>query len=360
MFQWRRNIYSIILKYIVVDIPWLIILLILIVNRGYSQDISIKPVRLMFYNVENMFDIYDDTIKDDNDFLPKGLLRWNETRYNRKINDIYKVIVAAGEWSPPEVIAFCEVENRKVLEDLIYGTYISKFDYSIIHEESPDQRGIDVCLVYRKDCIRILGYKYWIPSGIKKEEFTSRSVLYTKLLLDTDTIHLIVNHWPSRRGGVLSGEGMRKNISLMVRGKADSINQVTIGGAKIVIMGDFNSTPSDQEIQSLITPLKSSGFLINLSEKQAANGIGTYRYMGVWEMIDQVIVSRKLLSCKKGLYTDPDQVIVFKPDFLLVSDPKYPGFTPFSTYRGYRYQGGFSDHLPVLLNLKFSSPGQQE
>jgi hypothetical protein len=349
-----------ILKSIVADITGLVILLIFIVNKGYSQDVSIKPVRLMLYNVENLFDIYNDTTKADDDFLPKGLMRWNETRYHRKINDIYKVIVSAGEWSPPEVVAFCEVENRKVLEDLVYGTYISKFDYSIIHEESPDQRGIDVCLVYRKDCIRILGYAYWIPSGIKKEEFTSRSVLYAKLLDGTDTIHLIVNHWPSRRGGVLAGEDMRNNISSMVREKADSINQVTIGGAKIVILGDFNSTPSDQEIQSLITPMKSASSLVNLSEKQAADGIGTYRYMGVWEMLDQVIVSNKFLSCKTGLYTDPDQVKVFRPDFLLTSDPKYPGFIPFSTYRGYRYQGGFSDHLPVLLNLKVRDSDQQE
>ena len=356
----NRIIGNFIIKYFVKDIPVLGILMLLSASTGYSQDVSFKPLRLMFYNVENLFDIYNDTTKADDDFLPKGLMRWNDTRYDRKINALYKTIVAAGEWSPPEVVAFCEVENRNILEDLVYGTYIAKFNYSIIHEESPDQRGIDVCLVYRKDCLRIPGYVYWIPSGIKTEEFTSRSVLYAKLVFEEDTIHLIVNHWPSRRGGVLAGEDMRMKISSMVREKVDSINRLTAGGAKIVILGDFNSTPDDQEIKSLVAPVKSANFLVNLSEKQAASGIGTYRYMGIWEMIDQVIVSKKLLSCNTGLYTLPDQAIVFRPDFLLAKDPKYPGFTPYSTYRGYRYQGGFSDHLPVLLNLKVRGQVPQE
>ena len=98
-------------------------------TRAFPQDVKSKPVRFMFYNVENLFDVYDDSLKDDNDFLPGGLMRWNLTRYNKKINSLYKTIVAAGEWDPPAVISFCEVENRKVLEDLVYGTYLSKFNF---------------------------------------------------------------------------------------------------------------------------------------------------------------------------------------------------------------------------------------
>lgn len=328
--------------------------------RGFSQDVNLNPVRVMFYNTENLFDIYDDKDKDDNDFLPGGLMRWNETRYDRKINSLYKTIVAAGEWSPPEIVAFCEVENRKVLEDLVYGTYLSKYNFQIIHEESPDQRGIDVCMVYRKDCISCVEYTYWVPSVIKREDFTTRSILYAKLVSGSDTLHVIVNHWPSRRGGVLAGENLRMKISSLVREKADSINRGTPGGAKIIILGDFNSTTDDQEMGSLIASSKSGNLFVNLSEKQAAEGLGTYRYMGTWEMIDQVIVSDKLLTCRTGLCTDLNLAKVFKADFLLAKDPKYPGFTPFSTYRGYRYQGGFSDHLPVLLYLKQGSQDRQE
>ena len=208
-------------------------------------------------------------------------------------------------------------------------------------------------MIYRKDCAEILDYQYWIPSESKSEEFTSRSILYTKLVISTDTIHLIVNHWPSRRGVVLAVEGLRMKIAAMVREKADSIMERSPTGARIIILGDFNSTPDDQEMKSLIAPSDSGIFLMNLSESLAVEGLGTYRYMGTWEMIDQVIVSERLLTCKKGLYTDVKMLNIFKPDFLLRKDPKYPGFSPLSTYRGYRYQGGFSDHLPVLLDLKF-------
>ncbi|MEI6049856.1 MAG: endonuclease/exonuclease/phosphatase family protein [Bacteroidota bacterium] len=333
-------------------ISGILILIIILNNRGYSQAGGYQPVRLMFYNVENLFDINDDTLKNDNDFLPGGLLRWNLTRYNKKINSLYKTIVAAGEWNPPAVVAFCEVENRKVLEDLVYGTYLSKYNYKIVHEESPDQRGIDVCLIYRKDLADVIAYRYWIPSGIKREDFTTRSVLYTKCVINTDTVHIIVNHWPSRRGGVLAMEGLRMKIAAMVREKADSIMAKSSNGVKIIILGDFNSTPDDQEMRSLVSPSESGISLVNLSESLAAKGQGTYRYMGTWEMIDQVIVSDRLLTSDTGLYTNEENLKIFKPDFLLKKDPKYPGVSPLSTYRGFRYQGGFSDHLPVLLDLK--------
>lgn len=319
----------------------------------YSQVIELKPVRLMFYNVENLFDFTDDPLTDDNAFLPDGLMRWNSTRYRKKINSLYKVITAAGEWDPPAVIGFCEIENRKVLEDLIYGTYLSKLNYSIIHEESPDRRGIDVCLIYRKKVADIICYKYWIPSEINHNDFNSRSVLYAKLLIGSDTIHLFLNHWPSRRGGVLSGEDYRIRIADMIKAKTDSIMEIDPAGAKIIISGDFNCNPDDKVIKSLICSADSTRSMIDLSDSLYNHGFGTYRYLGTWEMIDQVIVSAKLLSANSGIYTEPKLLRIFKPDFLLKKDTKYPGSSPFSTYKGYKYQGGYSDHLPVLLDLNF-------
>jgi endonuclease/exonuclease/phosphatase family metal-dependent hydrolase len=340
---------------IVPEISFALLLLILSFNKGYSQVERSQPVRIMFYNVENFFDIYDDSITDDNGFLPDGLMRWNLDRYNKKTNSLYKTILAAGEWEPPAIIAFCEIENRKVLEDLIFGTYLSKYNYSIIHEESPDRRGIDVCLIYRKKLANVILYRYWIPKDITRKEFNSRSVLYTKILIGSDTIHLIVNHWPSRRGGVLAGENYRQRIASMVREKVDSLFELTRSEARIIILGDFNSTPDDEAIKSLVWSADTCKELINMSERLDNNGSGTYRYNGTWEMIDQVIVSRKLLVCREGLCTEPNMIKIFKPDFLLKKDPKYPGKSPFSTYRGYKYQGGFSDHLPVLIDLKFRS-----
>ncbi len=177
----------------------------------------------MFYNVENLFDTYNDTLRDDEEFLPGGLRRWNNSRYIKKINSVYKTVIAAGEWSPPAVIAFCEVENRKVLEDLIHKTYLSRYPYGIIHEESPDERGIDVCLIFRKDIVQIIDYRSWIPADEKGQDFNTRSVLYTKCEILGDTLHLIMNHWPSRRGGVLAGETRRLSIAGMVRKAADSL-----------------------------------------------------------------------------------------------------------------------------------------
>jgi hypothetical protein len=199
-------------------------------------------VRVMFYNVENLFDTYNDSLRDDDEFLPGGVRRWTYGKYNRKINSIFKTVVAAGEWTPPALVAFCEVENRKVLEDLVYGTYLSKYDYNIIHEDSPDPRGIDVCLIYRKDQIAVMDYLYMVPSAFLKSGFASRSVLYMKGVILSDTIHFFINHWPSRRGGVLAGDDQRRLIAEMVRSKADSISNSYDGRARIIFMGDFNRT----------------------------------------------------------------------------------------------------------------------
>jgi hypothetical protein len=333
-------------KGIVIKITGTLSLIALFLIKGYSQETS-SPVRLMFYNIENLFDIYDDSLTDDNEFLPDGLRRWNYQRYSRKISSIYKTIMASGEWEPPAVIAFCEIENRKVLEDLVYGTYLSKYNYEIVHNDSPDARGIDVCLIYRKDIAGIIDYSYFQPAGLNEEEFKTRNVLYARCVIRSDTIHLFVNHWPSRRGGVLAGEPLRVRIAEMVRNRLDSINESENGNAKIIVMGDFNATPDDQVIGILTGNSKNGSLMINLSGKLP----GTYRYMGTWETIDQVIVSSMLINCRDGIFTDPGLIKVFQPDFLLKRDLKYPGLSPFSTYSGYRYQGGYSDHLPVLLDL---------
>lgn len=330
----------------------------LILHVPYRTDISAQvpqSLRIMFYNVENAFDIYDDKNIEDEEYLPGGTRRWNYSRYNKKINDIYKTIVSSRQWNPPEIVAFCEIENRQVLEDLIFGTYLSKFKYSIVHADSPDRRGIDVCLIYRSDIIGIPEFRYWIPKtpGV---QYTSRSILYSKVITNSDTIHLIVNHWPSRRGGVLAGEETRLIIARMIIEKSDSINNIHKGKAKILIMGDFNSTPEDHAIKEMTQ----SGLLVNLSENILHEHPGSYRYQGTWEMIDQVIASEYLINSEKGYYTDDRSVMVYTPDFLLIKDPSYPGQMPFSTYRGYRYQGGISDHLPILTDLFLRSPVQKE
>jgi len=319
----------------------------------FSQErVDSLPVRIMFYNAENLFDTEDDSIKDDIEFLPGGLMRWNKSRYYNKINSVSKVIIAAGEWNPPAIVGLSEIENRKVLGDLVYGTPLSAFGYGIVHEESPDIRGIDVCMIYRKDLVTVIDHRLLIPENLKAGEFHSRGVLYARCIVGSDTLHVLVNHWPSRRGGVLANEELRELMARMVRHTADSLCLASNGNAKILIIGDFNCTPSDPLMSELSDPDSAANCaLINLSDGKMAGAGGTYRYQGTWEMIDQIIVSGGLLDSNKGLDTGKEHFRIFSPDFLLKNNDKYPGMVPFSTYRGYSYQGGFSDHLPVLLDL---------
>ncbi len=325
-------------------IPVLIFVVsILLVN---CQDVETDGPMFMFWNAENAFDTKDDPDIEDNDFLPGGVMRWNESRYNKKINDIYKTIAAAGEWSPPDIVAFCEIENRKVLEDLIYNTNLSRYEYGIIHEDSPDERGIDVCLIYRKDRMNISGYKFLYPNEIDRKDLGTRTILYTGLVFEDDTIHLFFNHWPSRKGGVLASGELRTRMESLVSVKVDSILLSRKGRAKIIIAGDFNCTPDEINILSSDSRYR----LVNLTARFQREGVGTYRYTGVWEMIDQVIVSDYFLKSPEGLYLDEKSAKIFSPFFLLTRESDYPGLSPFSTYRGRRYRGGVSDHLPVLVD----------
>jgi len=328
-----------------------IILFLVPFNALIAQAGDESSLRIMFYNAENFFDVSDDTVKDDDEFLPQGVMRWNNTRFSRKLSSVSKTIIAAGGWEPPEIVSFCEIENRFVLERLIYSASLAKYNYRIIHEDSPDPRGIDVCLIYRADKIKILDYNYWIPEVGNNEIFRSRTVLFAKVLAGGDTLHLIINHWPSRRGGVLSAEDLRRRISQMVSMKIDSINSALKGKAKILLMGDFNCTPDDRLIKELTDLTLSGQSCVNLSDSFTSGGYGTYRYQGRWEVIDQIIVSPSLLNAERGLTSLQGSAKIFMEDFLLMPDPAFPGLTPFATYRGFRYQGGFSDHLPVVIDL---------
>lgn len=336
---------------IVIKIAGTLSLLLMSSVEVFPQFDDGQTVRVMFYNVENLFDIFDDTATDDDEFLPGSVRRWNFRRYEKKIFALYKTIAAAGEWSPPEVIGLCEVENRKVLEDLVYRTNLSKYNYEILHQDSPDPRGIDVCMIYRKEFIDILNWRCFSPERLNGSEIATRGVMYVKFLTGGDTIHLFVNHWPSRRGGVLAGEPLRESIADLLRNKIDSIAFAESNRIKVIIMGDLNATPADDVVRKLSEPYSSGILIENFTENQG-NSKGTYRYHGIWEMIDQVLVSAWLRDCPKGICTNQEMFSVIEAGFLFKKDPGYPGLSPFSTWKGYRYQGGFSDHLPVVLGLK--------
>jgi hypothetical protein len=313
-----------------------------------------KPDGLvMFYNVENLFDPEDDPHTQDNDFTPAGKNRWTWARLAKKRNSIAKTIIAAGDGNAPVLVGLCEVENRLVLKHLVERTPLSKIGYGIVHHESPDPRGIDVALLYRTDRFNVLHagfYKVTYESGSSQ----TREILYAKgLYACCDTLHVLVNHWPSKLGGEKQSMPKRMAAAHRARSIADSILQAS-PAANIILMGDFNDTPGSVPLTEGLHALPphgapSSDSLYNLMLPLAARGEGSLRYRGQWELIDQFIVSGRLLQPEATLQCLPNGVTVYKAPFLLEEDEKYLGEKPFRTYQGPAYKGGVSDHLPVVL-----------
>ena len=309
--------------------------------------VSGQEFSVMFYNVENLFDTVDDTLKNDDEFLPGGERRWTASRYHKKLNAIARAVAAAGEWELPSLVGLCEVENDEVLKDLIYGTILSAGNYGIVHRDSPDPRGIDMALLYRRDRFRIADVRSWLPDSPDSLPVTTRNLLYIKVTEAEDTLHLVLCHLPSRRGGVLVAERLRERMIRLASDRVDSIMSSSGGRAAVIVMGDFNATPEDE----VMAVLAGNRNLVNLSAMLSGQGEGSYKYQGKWEMIDQVLVSPALTDSTGVWHLEPGSFRVVDAPFLLTDDETYPGQKPFPTYGGYRYSGGYSDHLPVLVRI---------
>jgi Predicted extracellular nuclease len=294
---------------------------------------------IMFWNLENYFDPFDDPETNDDDFTPGGVKHWTWKRFTRKRNAIAKVLLASatecGDW--PAIIGFAEVENKMVLRQLLQETPLAKLDYDIIHRDSPDRRGIDVAAIYRKSRFK----------PVKVNTITidcdppTRDILYVKgVFLDNctsaeDTLHLFVNHWPSKLGGVSASRPRRQAAADALKRAIDSL-QASQKTPLIIATGDFNDTPDGEPIQFV------SQNTVNLAAPLAEKGLGTIRYNGNWELIDQFIVSSTLIA---------PSMIIHTPAYLLERDTKYLGFKPRRTYIGPRHNGGISDHLPIILKI---------
>lgn len=316
-------------------------------------------LRFVFYNVENLFDTRDNPEKLDEEFLPYGIKGWKQERYEDKLRKIFKVMVNVGGWELPELIGFCEIENRFVLEELIRKTPMSRESYGIIHEESPDIRGIDLGLMYRKDKFQPIDHE------AIRIDFPFDSIYKTRDLLriegvvnNVDTIHIFLCHFPSRRGGQAVSEPKRMYVASQVRAKVDSIQRAQ-PNANIIITGDFNDEPNNQ---SILEGLRAKGDWEGLQPGELYNymypyqvneGKGTYKYSGYWNMLDQFIVSQPLTKETGTLYVKPNSGQIYKRSWLLEDDPEAPGRKPFRTYGGAYYYGGYSDHLPIYLDLFF-------
>jgi hypothetical protein len=333
----------------------IITFLILCKTTLFAQNTTQSDV-VMFYNVENLFDPKNDSLTQDDDFTPDGAYRWTWQRFAKKRNSIAKTIIAAGAGNAPILVGLCEVENYAVLRQLTDDTPLARIGYGIVHRNSPDMRGIDVALLYRTDHVKIL-YRYFYKVTLPSNGHPTRDILYAKALYDRrDTLHILVNHWPSKLGGEQQSFPRRMAAAKRAKSITDSILQAS-PAANIVLMGDFNDTPESipltEGLQAVLQHgVSSPDSLYNLMGQLVRHGEGSLRYRGNWELIDQFIVSGNLLNPQSAIQCLPDEVKVFKAPFLLENDDTYLGLKPFRTYQGPSYKGGVSDHLPILLPLR--------
>lgn len=312
-------------------------------------------IRVGFYNLENLFDIYNDSLKRDDAFTPGGDYRWSNYKYENKLNKLSRVITALGGWEPIEVLGVCEVENRSVLIDLIKETALAETNYQIIHHESPDNRGIDVALIYNADKIVVLNHRAVMVDFLEPDSRPTRDILHVEARFKKYDIHFFVNHWPSRYGGHLATIPKRNRAADILRREVEKIYEDD-PNANIVIMGDFNDHPNDESMLKHLyarpdtTQMRDTSLFNMMYPKMGSEG--THKYQGKWGILDQFVVNGTLLRGKNGLQTSPQDALIFKADFLLTEDGTHVGKKVFRTYTGFKYSGGFSDHLPIILDLK--------
>jgi hypothetical protein len=326
-----------------------------------DRERDTSGIRIVFYNLENLYDPHNDSLTNDEEFTPEGAKHWNYKRYILKLQYLSRTLLATGGWEPPEIIGVCEVENRNVLLKLTDDTPLAAFGYRIIHHESADPRGVDVALLYRPDKIKPLTESA-IPVRFAPDTISrTRDILYIKLLvLEKDTLHVFVNHWPSRFGGYMQTVAKRAQAASILKRQTDSILKSN-PLANIVIMGDLNDDPQDESISRILiagggrqdagSGQQEAG-LVNLMPWSTVRGYaGTLKHGETWHTFDQFIVSVSLHKGLSHLGLAPEQSLIFHAPFLLTDDPGRFGEKLNRTYLGPRYLGGFSDHLPIYLDI---------
>lgn len=316
-----------------------------------------KVAAIGFYNLENLFDTLDSPVTNDADFLPGGRLLWNSEKYQSKQANMSKVIsLLATDLNPDGVaiLGVSEVENRSVLVDLCAQPALKDRNYQVVHYDSPDERGIDVGLLYQPKYFTLLGSKA-IPVVLKdpktgESDFT-RDILYVAGKFDGEPIHIMVGHWPSRRGGESASAWARGVAAGVVKTVADSLKAIN-PDAKIIFMGDLNDDPDNKSLTQVLKARRNADELkadelYNPMFDLYKEGNGTLGYRDSWDLFDQMIVSQGLVNKKTGgwqLY----KAQVFRQPWLLQTDGAFRGY-PFRTFVGDIFINGYSDHLPVFL-----------
>jgi len=307
-------------------------------------------ISVAFYNLENLFDTHDDPTKLDDDFTSKGAKNWNEKRYANKLKKLGKVIARIGEkhnTAPPALVGVAEVENAKVLEELVQVKSLKNHDYGVVHFDSPDERGIDVGLLYRKEAFIVKEARtqmVYLESEPGKRDYT-RDILYVKGDLLDQEVHLLINHWPSRRKGADETSHKRIAAAQENRKLIDDILEKD-DNARIMVMGDFNDGPYDTSVKDHLVQRDLYNPMVFLNTRYQ----GSLNHRFEWYLFDQIILSANFMRIHENnfKYVSSD---IYNETYLTEFTGKFKG-NPFRTYAGSRYLGGYSDHFPVYLNFK--------
>ena len=311
-----------------------------------------------FYNLENLFDTIKDPTIRDYEFLPDGERVWNTEKYTQKLQNMARVISEIGTNYSPDgvaVLGVSEIENRSVLEDLVQQEAITKRNYQIVHEDSPDERGIDVGLIYNPKYFTYQGHDNVFVKLSRSDgspDYT-RDILHVWGLFDGELIHFLVNHWPSRGGGQAASNHKREYAASLNKKIADSLMQ-SDPMAKVVIMGDLNDDPISPSVKDVLNVQRKrnrvqEGDLFSAYHKLFRKGIGTLAYRDTWNLFDQIILSYGLVEEQQDGYR-LYKANVFSKDYLYTKQGNFRGY-PFRTFGGSLYQGGYSDHFPVYCVL---------
>ena len=337
-----------------------ILIVVISINSIAQEKRNFKIHTIAFYNVENLFDTINDVNKND-EASPIMEIKFNRSEiYNKKVSNMAGVIADIGAdlvKKSPSIVGLCEVENRSVIEDLLKDKNLKDKNYEIIHYDSPDERGIDVAMIYNEDVFKITSTKSHeliiYDNKSSKRNYT-RDQLVVSGLLEGELIHLIVNHWPSRSGGEERSRAGRMAAAELNKEIIDSL-QGKYKDAKIITMGDFNDDPHDDSMKKIlnakkhIKDVKENGIYNPMETILSDQGIGTNAYRDVWQLFDQILVSKPFLNKNYNSYQFY-KAGVFNKSYLINKSGRYKGY-PFRSFSWGSFTGGYSDHLPPYIYL---------
>ncbi|MEM0991535.1 MAG: endonuclease/exonuclease/phosphatase family protein [Bacteroidota bacterium] len=333
------------------------ILLLFCTQIVFAQEKQYQVASIGFYNVENLFDIEDDPAIRDEEYTPAGSRVWDAKKYAEKLDRLSEVVRQIGTDLNPDglaVLGLAEIENRRVLEDFVAHDAVAARNYQIVHYDSPDERGIDVALLYQAKYFQPIKSRA-IPVEIFRngEQNFTRDVLHVEGLLNGDTIHIFVNHWPSRRGGERRSAPYRNMAADTVKNVVDLL-LASNKDSKIIIMGDLNDDPTSPSVKKHLAVKYDKkqlfdGDLYNPMYAYYKKGIGTLAYRDAWNLFDQIILSEDLISPENNTYR-LYKTAIFNEPFMRQSKGRFKGY-PKRTFAGGKYDSGYSDHFPVYMHL---------